>query len=106
MYYIINPINSTVCSKWNYMNDTTEHFCWKTAEEIRNNNSYRNDTTEAIRFSTKGKAENFIKTVLGNQKGLEIITTSYIQHLIDLIGNRIEQLFNHKNNKHHMTLYY
>ena len=53
MYYIINPINSTVCSKWNYMNDTTEHFCWKTAEEIRNNNSYRNDTTEAIRFSTR-----------------------------------------------------
>ncbi|HJD08617.1 MAG TPA: hypothetical protein H9918_02335 [Candidatus Ligilactobacillus faecavium] len=106
MYYIVNPVNDTVCSKWNYMNDKTEHICWKTAEEIKGDNSYRDDTTEAIRFSTKAKAEKFIETALGNQKNLEIITTSFIQHLIDTIGYKIKHSYDHKDKNNHMTSCY
>lgn len=106
MYYIVNPINDTVCSKWNYMNDKTEHICWKTAEEIKANNSYRNDTTEAIKFITKTKAEKFIETALENQKNLEIITTSFVQHLIDVIEYKIKHLYNHRDKNNHMTSCY
>lgn len=106
MYYIVNPINDTVCSKWNYMNDKTEHICWKTAEEIKVNNSYRNDTTEAIKFITKTKAEKFIETALENQKNLEIITTSFVQHLIDVIEYKIKHLYNHRDKNNHMTSCY
>lgn len=106
MYYIVNPINDTVCSKWNYMNDKTEHICWKTAEEIKANNSYRNDTTEAIKFITKTKAEKFIETALENQKNLEIITTSFVQHLIDVIEYKIKHLYDHRDKNNHMTSCY
>lgn len=106
MYYIVNPINDTVCSKWNYMNDKTEHICWKTAEEIKANNSYRNDTTEAIKFITKIKAEKFIETALENQKNLEIITTSFVQHLIDVIEYKIKHLYDHRDKNNHMTSCY
>lgn len=106
MYLIINPINNTICSKWHYMNDHTEHICWETAKQIEQAGSYRNDTTAPVKFHSQAKARAYIKKSLNNQQGLEIVTTSYIQHLVDMVEDKAKHLFKHDNTNNHMTSCY
>lgn len=106
MYLIINPINNMICSKWHYMKDQTEHICWKTAKQIDQSNSFRNDTTEPVKFHSKAKVQKYIEKSLKNKENLEIVTTSYCQYLFDVLGDEIKHLFKHDNTNNHMTSCY
>lgn len=103
MYLIVNTTNDKICTKWHYMNDNVEHVCWKTADEIEKAHSYRNDTTEIMKFYSKAGAQDYIETECDDQENLMIATTSYIQHVIEDFKVKFMKLFKNEDSNHHIS---
>lgn len=100
MYIVINTENDRICSEWNHMTETTRYICWKTPQEIKFANSYRNHDTHMKKFFTKREAEIFIKNQNNSDK-LTVIATNFIQRVWNKIINHFR--VKHNNNFIHQV---
>ncbi|WP_290033318.1 hypothetical protein [Ligilactobacillus cholophilus] len=73
MFVIAKKDDHTIYSEWSHFNKDDIHVCWRTLQQIKDVNSYRNDNTHTKLFLTRYHAKKFIKENLKELKNLEVL---------------------------------